>query len=49
MSRLCSCLALRAITCLFVLLVVSTARAVDDYQLGPDSQRHDGVPARQGD
>jgi enterochelin esterase family protein len=32
---------------LAALTTVSLARAADDYQLGPDSQRHDGVPRGQ--
>ena len=29
---------------LAALCLATAARAADDYQLGPDSQRHDGVP-----
>src|SRR5436309_11823813 len=34
----------RGLSLVFLSLLVVTARAADDYPLGPDSQEHEGVP-----
>src|SRR5947209_11424998 len=34
----------RSIALLFALGLLPTIRAADDYKLGPDSERHEGVP-----